>query len=104
MALAVALDVSPITLLMPVSDDADAPVSATGSDSDLTAEELWEWLCANKPLPGDDRILMVFWTTAWPGWKLTKYVTDKRRSDAAWQQARRAQLREQKRMETDGDD
>lgn len=49
MALAVALQVSPISLLMPVSDDPEAQVTATGVGP-LTAYELLSWLRANGPL------------------------------------------------------
>ena len=103
-ALAVALGVSPITLLMPVTDDADAAVSATGIEDALSADQLLDWLLAKYPLPGDDRMPMVFRASAQPGWKIVEEVTEKRTRDAAWLKARRAQLREQKRMETDGDD
>jgi transcriptional regulator with XRE-family HTH domain len=50
-ALAVALGVSPITLLMPAKVDKSDLVSVTGFDDGLTAEELWDWLAAEDTLP-----------------------------------------------------
>jgi transcriptional regulator with XRE-family HTH domain len=51
MALAAALEVSPITLLMPPTADADESVdSVVGM---LTARRLWRWLTAEMPLTGD---------------------------------------------------
>ena len=50
-ALAVALDVSPITLLMSPSTDADAAV-ATAVET-VTAEQFWRWLAAETPLTSD---------------------------------------------------
>ncbi|TSE00673.1 helix-turn-helix transcriptional regulator [Skermania sp. ID1734] len=49
MALAVALDVSPTTLLMPVAESADAEVSATGVGT-VQAGALWKWLLVELPL------------------------------------------------------
>jgi transcriptional regulator with XRE-family HTH domain len=47
MALALALNVTPITLLMPVVDDHAEMVPATGIDDKVTAEKLWLWLAAD---------------------------------------------------------
>src|SRR6478672_6208582 len=43
-ALAVALDVSPITLLMPETATGGARVQVTGVEKKLTADHVWEWL------------------------------------------------------------
>lgn len=53
MALAVALDVSPITLLMPSTESADDLVQATGVQDGLPARRLWDWLAAAEPPTGD---------------------------------------------------
>lgn len=51
MALAVALDVSPITLLMPpITDVDDAVDTVVGT---VIAHQLWRWLAAETPLTGD---------------------------------------------------
>ena len=51
MALAAALEVSPITLLMPPTADADeTAATAVGA---VTALRLWQWLAAEMPLAGD---------------------------------------------------
>lgn len=55
-ALAVALDVSPLTLLLPVDIGKDGAVPLTEKRS-VDAETAWEWMRVNKPLetpPGDD--------------------------------------------------
>ena len=50
-ALAVALDVSPITLLMPSTSDADGIVAMSAGTA--TAHQFWGWLAAETPLTGD---------------------------------------------------
>ena len=50
MALAVALDVSPITLLLP--DNPEAEVTVPGEDDPVSAPRLWLWLRADASLPG----------------------------------------------------
>lgn len=49
MALAVALEVSPLTLLMTDTDSDDKPVHATGFDAPITAGQVWNWLRADRP-------------------------------------------------------
>lgn len=66
MALAVALDVSPVTLLMPVTKDASNAVDATGQSDALAASALWDWLTAAGPLPGGHA--MTFLAKALPHW------------------------------------
>lgn len=67
-ALAVALNVSPITLLMPMTDSPDKMVQATGMDSDMSARRLWLWLIAAGPLFGGRHALLDFLTRAVPAW------------------------------------
>ena len=50
-ALAVALDVSPITLLMPSTSDDDGIVAMSAGTA--TAHQFWGWLAAETPLTGD---------------------------------------------------
>ena len=59
-ALAVALGVSPVTLLIPNADDGGEQVAATGIIEKCDAERLWNWVSrrrADRPRRGDDRIL-----------------------------------------------
>ena len=65
MALAAALDVSPITLLMPAKTDSSTIVDATGVGGGVSAERLWDWLNASNPLRG---AVMTFWADALPPW------------------------------------
>lgn len=67
--LAVALGVSPSTLLMPSGVAADEVVAA--ADAELKAATLWEWLIAEWPFPKQGG-LMEFFTRALPAWKLAE--------------------------------
>ncbi|MFV1500805.1 helix-turn-helix domain-containing protein [Mycobacterium kansasii] len=69
-ALSVAFDVSPATLLMPHELDMNATVSATGTGAQA-ANRLWHWLCANEPLKGEgySKNPIEFWLAAWPEWR-----------------------------------
>jgi transcriptional regulator with XRE-family HTH domain len=57
-ALAAALDVTPATLLMPVTtrEEWETPVDATGQPEGVTAQQLWAWLTAKRPprMPAGD--------------------------------------------------
>ena len=64
-ALAVALGVSPITLLMPADTDTSTAVTATGVGNDIPAERLWAWLGAAYPLRG---AVLPFFAEALPPW------------------------------------
>lgn len=70
-ALALALGVSPITLLMPATSDPADEVEVTGSDK-VTAERLWAWLLGLYPLTyrGEPNALLgqVFQSKARPEW------------------------------------
>lgn len=68
-ALAAALDVSPMTLLMPHVDDADEQLAYAGIDQ-LTARELWRWLSGGIPLPPYPPSPIPFLVRALPPWKL----------------------------------
>jgi len=66
MALAVALGVSPITLLMPTDADVSTDVAATGLNDEVPAKRLWNWLNASYPLHG---AAMAFYGDALPSWE-----------------------------------
>lgn len=65
MALAVALDVSPITLLMPAGVESDTAVTASGT-GEVSAETLWNWCNASYPLRGP---VLAFYGRALPAWE-----------------------------------
>jgi hypothetical protein len=72
-ALAVALDVSPITLLMPSTTDADGIVAMSAGTA--TAHQFWRWLAAETPLTGDtaSEVFGFIWRSV-PNWLLgTEY-------------------------------
>lgn len=102
-ALAVALEVSPVTLLMPPSAEGGDPVEVTGFEGELPAEALWHWLRGGYPLPGDERLSLVFRAAAWPAWRLQDQVAQDRKTNAAWLDARRDQKKFQE-LDADGDD
>jgi transcriptional regulator with XRE-family HTH domain len=82
MALAVALGVSPVTLLMPAVDSVSPQddVSATAVPTPVTAEHLWGWLTAKYPL--GDMSRLAFAGRSWPVWEqqnLTAEVTAARK-------------------------
>lgn len=67
-ALAVALGVSPATLLMPPADNAADQVDLTGVGT-TTARDAWDWLTTDKPLRADTRRQAVEWLLATqPAW------------------------------------
>lgn len=75
-AIAVALGVSPTTLLMPHTnvdgietqspDDLTKPI--TGLSEPITALRMWDWLGGETPLPGDADV-RGFFSRAMPRWK-----------------------------------
>ncbi len=67
-ALAVALGVSPVTLLMPNTETGDEEVGVTGMADSVTAMTLWRWLMAELPMQGDRRIPIAFQLDARPEW------------------------------------
>jgi transcriptional regulator with XRE-family HTH domain len=74
-ALAVALRVSPVTLLMPGLPDATDPtemVEVTGIDAKVTAGKLWMWLVGHAPLaPGR---ALSFLEDATPLWEHAQWI------------------------------
>jgi transcriptional regulator with XRE-family HTH domain len=71
-ALALALSVSPVTLLMPGSPNGDSGVEVTGLVEPCPAERWWGWLTAGKPLPEPPTTLLMFGAMAWPRWFLKR--------------------------------
>lgn len=67
-ALAVALGVSPISLLMPTTDHREDLVVTPGAGQ-VPAEQLWAWLCGAAALPGSGQTFMEFGSNAWPKWQ-----------------------------------
>lgn len=69
-ALAVALKVSPSTLLMPHHSTAGARAKATGTGTQ-NASNIWEWLTARNALKGEagQKQLFEFWLSSWPSWE-----------------------------------
>lgn len=75
-ALAAALNVSPATLMMPAATDEGSEVSITASDTPRSAEDVWDWFTAARPLvdreseisEGDQWV--VFIHDAWPIWRV----------------------------------
>lgn len=65
-ALAVALEVAPATLMMPPRAVAGKEVEVTGYHSVIPAERLWNWLTASYPLSGP---VMSFYGAALPHWE-----------------------------------
>lgn len=64
-ALAVALGVTPVTLLYPPEPTDDVLVEVTGA-GEMVSHLAWGWLVARMPLLGDDA--MEFFARAWPEW------------------------------------
>jgi transcriptional regulator with XRE-family HTH domain len=83
-ALAVALEVSPITLLMPAVIAANDRVTITGVRDELYADQVWSWLTADGPLPRTleesqvrgPMTQMMFGANAWP-----PFAHERRRDD-----------------------
>jgi transcriptional regulator with XRE-family HTH domain len=65
-ALAVALEVSPVTLLMPMDVTAGDCLIFTGFPDQIVAERAWQWLTASYPLTGP---VMGFYSAALPFWE-----------------------------------
>lgn len=85
-AFAVALGVTPATLLMPSVIEREHPVAVTANDAQQQhAERLWKWLTSDNPLKGGPNILE-FWARALPAWEqdqvAERVATKKRRAQA----------------------
>jgi transcriptional regulator with XRE-family HTH domain len=64
-SLAVALGVSPISLLLPAGSDEDAEVRITATNT-AKAKRMWSWLSASYPLGGS---VLQFYSDALPPWE-----------------------------------
>lgn len=65
-ALAVALEISPATLLMDPRVTPNDSVALTGYPDGVAAERAWQWLTASYPLAG---AVMTFYSSALPSWE-----------------------------------
>jgi transcriptional regulator with XRE-family HTH domain len=75
MALAVALDVSPVTLLMPYTDAPDVAVESTGLGEPRRAETLWKWLVVDEPLDeAEINEVFAFRGRSLPRWEAAKQI------------------------------
>ncbi|CAN5524383.1 hypothetical protein BH09ACT7_BH09ACT7_08530 [soil metagenome] len=74
MAIAVALDVSPITLLVPGlnSEDEHLQVSVTGVAASVEALSLWNWVGGQAP-PWFTGSVAQYISAAWPRWLQDKF-------------------------------
>jgi transcriptional regulator with XRE-family HTH domain len=71
-ALAIALDVTPTTLLMPYTTVHDEPVRITAQAKPIYALNVWDWLTAYRPLDPDVAWL-TFIVATWPIWRLQEF-------------------------------
>jgi transcriptional regulator with XRE-family HTH domain len=75
LAFAVALKVSPATLLMPNAGGGDEKVAATGILEKCDAERLWGWLVVHEPLdPGESTLK--YRLRALPPWRGRELVAN----------------------------
>ncbi|WP_422748608.1 XRE family transcriptional regulator [Mycobacterium sp. WMMD1722] len=83
-SLALALDVSPVTLLMPYTETDDEPAEVTGRAEAVKASILWDWLRTASTLHGPDggddgrSAILLEWVTwvrrAAPSWSNREIV------------------------------
>ncbi|UAK34174.1 helix-turn-helix domain-containing protein [Nocardia asteroides] len=122
-ALALALEVSPITLLMPNPQGAtsETALTATGLDDSVTAKQLWDWLRADAPVDLVDRVdeqtpaeraaerrsLLSFFAKALPLWRaeqIAEGLLDIAALDFGTEEEREAIVKKYSRGRGDGDD
>lgn len=72
-ALARALEVWPITLLMPNTESGEDAVIATGLPKPVTAEQFWDWLQATEGLYRGEDEWVVTMHVGHPMWKVRSY-------------------------------
>lgn len=101
MSLAVALGVSPITLLMPESASAEDAVTFTGRDEQVPAGHAWKWLGGDLPLPDSGESVLTFYARAVPAWT-TKTMEQQLLGERGLRSALREMIDQMD--STDGDD
>jgi transcriptional regulator with XRE-family HTH domain len=69
-ALALALDVSPVTLLMPPDAHQETGIPLHWSNAAVSAKQFWDWLTAGYPLSGS---VMDFYSAALPQWEREEF-------------------------------
>jgi transcriptional regulator with XRE-family HTH domain len=93
-ALALALGVSPVTLLMPDTKSDDQLIQITGVKDRVNARVLWDWLRAEEPLFSErGRTWVEFNSASWPEWdkgRMVEKLELKKRQQGAHIAGRRA--------------
>lgn len=102
MALAVALDVSPITLLLPGFVDADDRIEVSGVAEEITARRAWDWFRAWETW--DRRRSIEYFLAAWPGWFQEEHLAEKLQQFKREQGEHIRRRRAEKKAAADGDD
>jgi transcriptional regulator with XRE-family HTH domain len=69
-ALALALEVSPITLLMRPDAREETGIPLPGAGVAASAKQFWNWLTANYPMTGS---VMAFYSAALPQWEREEF-------------------------------
>ncbi|MCV7111337.1 helix-turn-helix domain-containing protein [Mycolicibacterium setense] len=67
-ALAAALEVSPVSLLMPPANEETTSVTATGIQGTITAGQLWNWLTSDDAAPQFGKVRIAYVYTVCPPW------------------------------------
>lgn len=106
LALAAALDVSPITLLMPSTNHADQTAESTVGT--VSASRLWQWLTGEKPLAGDtpSDVFGFIWRAV-PNWLVSTeidLVESGLTPNRTYSVRRREQELQEQGEDSDGDD
>lgn len=102
-AIAVALDVSPATLLVPDSDVDERLFAYTGIDSAISGRALWNWVTGLWPLPPHPPTPIKFLTRALPSWRLNELAPGLAAGEEDPDAAER-ELRRQSRKPSRGND
>ena len=104
-ALALALGVSPVTLLMPDTVSEDQQVYITGVEKRVQASALWDWLRAEEPLTSErGKTWLEFNAASWPEWdkgRMVEKLEQKKQQQGAHITSRRAA---KQKVALDGDD
>lgn len=118
-AIAVALEVSPTTFLVPNSTDRSDPVTATGLSRTYPAEALWDWVRMDKFIEGASTGVerFEFIQRAAPTWRAVQFAegvlhlielnsieADMKSGDATVAAEARRRFEEMKEKYADGDD
>jgi hypothetical protein len=86
-ALAVALGVSPATLLMPDVDASRDAVVVTGHPNPVSAGRAWSWFAHARPISKEDP-LASFIANAWPSWRVREFMDELMEGAQTWEEQR----------------